>query len=347
MSGENYINHIALVLDASSSMQYNNHHKQIVIVADNLIKHLAIRSKELDQETRVSVYTFADAVTCVVYDKDVLRLPSIADLYKAHGNTALIDATNKSLDDLGKTAQLYGDHAFLVYVLTDGEENASIGGSVNYPYRSLQLAPGLKNRLDALPENWTVATFVPNQHGVFEAKKFGFPADNIAVWNVESTQGIAEVGQVLRETTDNYMTARATGVRGSRSLFSMGADALNKQSVKDAKLKPIPKDSYNVLDVKADATIRDMVENNGLTFVKGTCFYQLTKSEKVQAYKQIYIRNKKSGRFHTGAEVRYLLGLPDMDVTIKPDVNPEFQVFVQSTSVNRRLKAGTKLLVMK
>jgi len=27
-----------------------------------------------------------------VYDKDVLRLPSIQGLYKAYGNTALIDA---------------------------------------------------------------------------------------------------------------------------------------------------------------------------------------------------------------------------------------------------------------
>jgi hypothetical protein len=31
----------------------------------------------------------------------------------------------KSLDDLEQTATLYGDHAFLAFVLTDGQENSS------------------------------------------------------------------------------------------------------------------------------------------------------------------------------------------------------------------------------
>jgi hypothetical protein len=58
MSGENYINHVALVLDASSSM--SSHRSTVVKVADEQIKHLARRSTELDQETRVTVYAFAD-----------------------------------------------------------------------------------------------------------------------------------------------------------------------------------------------------------------------------------------------------------------------------------------------
>lgn len=343
---ENYINHVALVIDASSSMSYNGHADDAVQVADNLIAHLAMRSKELDQETRITVYTFADRVTCLIYDKDVLRMPSIKDLYRAYGNTALIDATNQSLDDLEQTAQLYGDHAFLVYVLTDGEENASHGRNVNRVMPSV-LAATLRNRLDHLPENWTVAAFVPDQMGVAEAKRFGFPAGNISVWDTTKRKGMAEVGEVLRETTDTYMRDRAKGVRGTRSLFSTSVDALNKQTVKDAKLKPVAKSTYQVFDVPADATIRDFVDNNGLTFAKGKCFYQLVKSEKIQGYKEIYIRNKKSNTFHTGPEVRTLLGLSDNDETVKPDRNPLYDVFVQSTSVNRRLKAGSKLLVMK
>lgn len=46
----NYINHIALVLDASGSMQYLA--QDVVKVADNQIAYLAQRSNELDQETR-------------------------------------------------------------------------------------------------------------------------------------------------------------------------------------------------------------------------------------------------------------------------------------------------------
>jgi hypothetical protein len=72
MSGsQNYINHVALVLDASSSMSHLS--RKVVDVADQQIAYLARRSRELDQETRVTVYVFADKVECVIYDKDVLR----------------------------------------------------------------------------------------------------------------------------------------------------------------------------------------------------------------------------------------------------------------------------------
>lgn len=97
----------------------------VVKVADNQVAHLANRSKELNQETRATVYTFSDAAECVYYDKDVLRMPSLKGSYRIGGNTALIDATIQAIDDLSQTPQLYGDHAFLVYVLTDGEENRS------------------------------------------------------------------------------------------------------------------------------------------------------------------------------------------------------------------------------
>src|SRR5688572_3626524 len=145
---QNYINHIALVLDESLSM--NSRREKVVQVADNQIKYLATRSEELDQETRVSVYTFNTQVRCLIYDKDVLRLPSLRGLYKPSGMTALIDATIKSQEDLAATAQLYGDHAFLTYVLTDGAENASRKKST-----------ALKSKLESLPENWTVAVLVP------------------------------------------------------------------------------------------------------------------------------------------------------------------------------------------
>ncbi|MEU3878202.1 hypothetical protein AB0E87_30690, partial [Streptomyces sp. NPDC029704] len=89
MSGnQNYINHVALVLDASSSMSHLS--QKVVEVADQQIAYLARRSQELDQETRVTVYVFADKVECVIYDKDVLRMPSLKQLYRVGGMTALL-----------------------------------------------------------------------------------------------------------------------------------------------------------------------------------------------------------------------------------------------------------------
>lgn len=328
MGTENYINHIALVLDASSSM--DGLQKQVIQVADNQIAYLAQRSKELDQETRITVYTFANTVKCLIYDKDVLRLPSLAGLYHTNGMTALLDATAKALEDLSKTPELYGDHAFLTYVLTDGGENASV-----------------KNRtvsgiISALPNHWTVAVFVPNQNGVFEAKRFGFPAQNVAVWDTNA-RGLSEVGAVIRETTDNFMQARASGVRdfSSGSIFQIDLSKINTKKLQEVN-------RYQLFDVTGKDTIqiRPFVESKGLTYKLGMGYYQLTKTEHIQAQKKIAILNKKNGTIYSGVEARKVLGLPDHEVKVPPTYNAEYEIFVQSLSVNRNLIPGQKLLVL-
>lgn len=308
--------------------------ESLVQAVDRQIEYLAERSKVWNQETRITVYTFNDSVRCAIYDKDVLRLPSIREHYRTRGMTALIDAAIKSQDDLAQTAQLYGSHAFLTYVFTDGQEN-----------RSRHSPDTLAAKLAALPSNWTVAVFVPDQTGKFEAMKFGFPAENIAVWDV-SERGIAEVGEVIRRTTDTYMQSRTTGIHGSRTLFSTSADAVNKQTVRDANLRQLPSGTYKILNVNVDGPIKEFVIGKGLTYTLGCAYYQLTKTESIQPQKRIAVRNKKTGRFYTGDSARDLLGLPAMEVRVKPDYNPDFDVFVQSTSVNRKLLKGTRLLVL-
>src|SRR5687768_3028169 len=146
------INHVALVLDGSSSMR--GHKANLIKVADEQIRYLALRSEELSQETRVSVYLFDYNVECLIFDMDVMRLPSIADLYRANGMTALIDAVVKSQTDLATTSQIYGDHAFLTFVLTDGAENQS--------QNSWTVLPRYTNQAS---ENWTVGFLVPDAQG--------------------------------------------------------------------------------------------------------------------------------------------------------------------------------------
>lgn len=357
----NIINHIALVLDASLSM--SRLADQLVKVADAEIAHLARRSRELDQETRVTVYTFndPDKIECVIYDKDVLRLPSIAHHYRVGGRgTALVAATLQSQEDLKHTAQLYGDHAFLTYVLTDGEENVShfaarFNDGAEIPWSSLcrtkctpqQVTAYLTAELRALPDNWTVACLVPNQAGVHEAKKFGFPAGNIAVWDATSRAGVTEaVGTAIRTATESFMMGRSRGVRGSKTVFTAGVDTLNSETVKVAGLGALPPDRYRLLKVDADGPIREFIERETqATYRTGWAFYELTKPEKIQPQKEVCVRNRRSGRVYVGA-ARQLLGLPDHEVRVKPESNPLYQVFVQSTSVNRKLIAGTKVLLL-
>lgn len=333
MTTQNYINHIALVLDASTSM--TGLARELVKVADAQIAYLAQRSKELDQETRVTVYTFADTVQCVIYDKDVLRLPSIAQHYHAEGWTALIDATLKSQEDLERTATLYGDHAFLTFVLTDGQEN-----------RSKRHPAELAKLLQLQADNWTVAVLVPDQSGKFEAKKFGFPPDNIAIWDATTVKGVTEAGATIRASTDNFMVGRQTGIRGSRNLFSMGQDVLNSKTVRQAKLEEIPPLTYQTFQVRQVIPIRPFVESQGVRYRLGKVFYQLSKPEKIQGHKAVVVRHRISGKAYGGPQARELLGLPDTEVTVRPESNNEYDLFIQSTSVNRNLMPNTDVIVM-
>lgn len=332
-----YINHVALVLDGSSSMLEGGKDKALTRVADEQVRYLAERSTAMDQETRVSVYTFSyrTQITCLVFDRDVLRLPSIASLYRAYGMTALIDATIKSQEDLAKTAQMYGDHAFLTYVLTDGQEN-----------HSRAQPPELRRLLQGLDENWTVGVLVPDRAGRRYAIDCGFPEGNIEEWDATSAAGVDDSFTKVRRATDNFMAARATGVRGTRALFSTGADAVNKRAIKGADLKALKASQFELIPVRSPVAIRDFVLNSGRVFRLGSAYYQLTKRESIQPQKAVAIVRRKDGKVYTGAAARDLLGLPDLEVRVNPDHNPDYDVFVQSTSVNRKLVSGTNLLLM-
>lgn len=335
---QNIINHIVFVLDASLSMTPVS--KDVIKVADTQIEYLARRSKELDQETRVTVYTFNTTgyynnnsvqIDCLIYDKDVLRMPSIAGLYNVDGATPLIDATILALDDLAMTSEKYGEHSFLVYVLTDGEENASRNSAIN-----------LTAKIHELPDNWTLATFVPNQVGVHEAKRFGFPAQNIAVWDATSAQGVKEMGEKIRQTTETFMTGRASGVRGTKNLFQMDVPSLTQVA---QKMAPMHFGQFRLLDVDQKQRIDEFVERKtGRAYKLGEAYYQLTKREIIQPQKQIAILSNK-GLF-TGPDARKLLNLPNDHVKVTPDHNPEYEIYVQSTSTNRNLMPDTKLLIL-
>jgi hypothetical protein len=306
---QNYINHVALVLDASASMR--SLVSTVGKVADGFISHLAQRSRELDQETRVSVYQFSGHgdIRNLVYDKDVLRLPSIQALYHAtNGQTALLDATLKVLADLGQTATLYGDHSFLTYVLTDGEENDS-HNTDNFMF---------PKQIGGLQDNWTLALFVPNAQGVYEAKKFGFPAANVAVWDTDQ-KGAERVGQTITAATDAYMVNRAKGVRGSKSLFTLDTASLDRAVVQmtTTKLGPGQFRFLRVGTMPIDiATFVEIM--TGRPYRLGEAFYQLTKRETIQAQKAIALYDRKGHSVFVGPSTRQLLGLPtDGEVKVK------------------------------
>jgi hypothetical protein len=373
---QGYVHHVAVVLDESWSMNHIKH--DLIKAVDRTVETLARDSKEWEHETRVTIYTFNSEgvgsphghpdgnVRCQHYDKDVLRLPSIADRYKPAGGTPLIDATLKAIDDLAQTPELYGDHAFLVYVLTDGDENTSKVATT-----AAGKARALTSRIERLPDNWTIACFVPNFQSAQRARNYGYP--NVAEWDATTAHGVEEVGEVIQRTTRAWMENRAKGTRSAgRSLFVGGqVDAAQVKS----RLTPLSHLAYEIVPVTATdkawmkrkrptkkfpegeeigyvVRIDDFLNKVHPPFAVGKGYYQLFSAgqrtrEKVQGNKAIAVMDKKTSQVYVGPEARQIVGLPDHDVTVAPDANPDYEIFVKSTSDNRQLPVGTKLLIMK
>ena len=104
---------------------------------------------------------------------------------------------------------------------------------------------------------------------------------------------------------------------------------------------------YQLLAVGERLPVRRFVESKGLEFSPGRAFYQLTKRETVQDYKLVVARRRADGALVAGEELRTILNIPKKSakkVTVDLENIPDFDIFVQSTSYNRVLLPGTKLL---
>jgi predicted DNA-binding WGR domain protein len=116
-------------------------------------------------------------------------------------------------------------------------------------------------------------------------------------------------------------------------------------SVAPADLRAVPPGRFQVLRVDHDIAIKQFVLENGLEFKTGRGFYEFTKTETIQGSKEIILQERTTGDFFAGDKAREVLGLPLGETTrIRPTDLDRYAVFVQSTSVNRVLKAGTGFL---
>lgn len=121
---------------------------------------------------------------------------------------------------------------------------------------------------------------------------------------------------------------------------------LQRASYVRAMASAVEGSRFKTLPVTKRVSIKVFVETNKLSFKKGRGFYQLNKPELIQDYKEIIIRKKDDGTLITGEAVREELGVPKSSKKFKIDLDelPDFDVFVQSTSVNRMLLPDTEFL---
>src|SRR5262249_50783493 len=152
-------------------------------------------------------------------------------------------------------------------------------------------------------------------------------------------------GPEVLQKYEAEVTTQGRMNRGLGRIFNTMLGRAPSASVAAADLKAVPPGRFQVLDVDADTPIKKYVEDNGLNFKKGRGFYEFTKAETIQGYKEIILMDRVTGDMFAGERAREMLGLsPGETAKIRPTVLDKYVVFVQSTSANRKLMKGTRFL---
>jgi hypothetical protein len=176
-------------------------------------------------------------------------------------------------------------------------------------------------------------------------KSLGVSADNIMEWE-NTRRGAEHAFGATTQAVGTYMSMRGNGMRSTTNFYvTPDLSKLTKTEIK-AKLDDISH-KFKAHEVTKEMDIKAFAEEKTHgSYVLGSVYYALTKREKVQAGKDILIMEKGKKTVWGGQQARDLIGLPSgQTATVTPGNHANYDVYVKSTSVNRKLVRGTKILI--
>ena len=228
--------------------------------------------------------------------------------------------------------------AFVVEVTTDGENNTV------WNWDGHRLANKIKT-LQAT-DRWTFVVRVPKGGYKRELLKIlPIPEGNILEWET-SARGAERASVQTSSAMTSFYESRAKGVT-STTRFYADLENVSSEAIKAAMVDISSQVMFWPVGSGEGESIREFCENkSGGQMLRGAAFYRLDKLEpRVQQDKLIAIRDKTTGAVYEGAAARDLLGLPHFgNVRLAPGSTGNFDVFIQSKSVNRKLPAGTEVM---
>ena len=144
---------------------------------------------------------------------------------------------------------------------------------------------------------------------------------------------------------EETLVAKKGLTRSLETIFT----ALSRRDPKTGRFRKVEKCAdagrFQVVRIDVDQPIKDLVESIGAEFQPGRGYYEFKKRERIQSYKKIILMNNETGDMYEDEAAREVLGLPaDENIRITPDFDKVWTVFVQSTSYNRKLRAGSRFL---
>lgn len=332
-------NRVAIVLDRSGSM--SNIRAATIKAYNRVLDELKANAASTGQETTLTRVTFANDVR---FDSLAAPIESAPQLtwhnYNPGGGTALLKATRDTIEQLRiMPGSDDVDTSMLVIVITDGEENSSgIRPDV---------LKALMKQMNAT-DRWTFAFQVPRGYGARLASEWGIEPGNITEWDATEAGTFAAAAQ-NSVGINSYYASRSVGKSSVKDFYTTDLSQVTLGQVKKALTNVALQ--VRIINVEREEELRKLVERKTMKpLLKGSAFYQLTKAEKnIQDYKQLLLVEKNQLgevlKVYAGADARSLLGLPEKgDVKVVPGNHGNWDVFVQSTSTNRKLVRGTKVV---
>ena len=226
--------------------------------------------------------------------------------------------------------------SFLVMAITDGEENDS---------RRWKRTLAAKIKTLQATDRWTFIFRVPRGYKR-SLVQLGIHEGNILEWD-QTARGVQEATIATNQAFKTFYADLKSGKKATRSFYTTDLTAVDVEKVK-AQLVDVSAQVqfWSVDSQSAGSQIRDFCEaKSGAKMLKGAGFYELTKKEDIQDHKQIALREHSTGAVYIGPAARDLLGLPHYGtIAVKPGDHADYDVFVQSTSVNRKLIENTEIM---
>ena len=253
--------------------------------------------------------------------------------WSTDGGTPLYDGIGNVLELCESLPDANEPHvSFLIMVTTDGDERHS-----RTKYRDPNVLAALIKKVTATGR-YTLVFRVPRNADMYQIERLGISKDNIQKWDTTAA-GMAESTVKTTAAMDGYFSARSAGAK-STTAFYADASKVDTSALVDITDKI---SLYVVPKAMEGSMIRDFILTKRMVYLKGAAFYQLTKTEaRVQHTKLILIRDRTSGKFYGGKDARKMIGLPtDQNARLHPGDHKNFDLFIQSTSINRKLVGET------
>lgn len=306
------------------------------------IQLLQENSQATGQETFVSVVNCGDGryarVSTDIQNIPVSNVPTLTRYQTDAPGTPLFDSVGELIRLFESSPDANNpDVSFLVMAVTDGEENCS------RTWNSRTLTEKIKILQNT--DRWTFVFRVPRGYKR-RLVQMGIHEGNIFEWD-QTAKGVTEATVATCAAFTEFYSGVKSGVKSTTSFYT---------NLKDVDLSQVKQQLIDIstqihvwhVDTEAEGkNIREYCKFKlGREWKKGAAFYELTKKERaVQDYKLIVIQDKTSKACYSGPHARDLLGLPHYGTcSIIPEDHGNYNIFVQSTSVNRKLPVGTNVL---